>query len=303
MTRKIPLLLLLLLLSLTMSGAKKWRADNIEMVYLRDSTQYVCNPDGVLGQEAVQTANQVLRRLETDKGVQTVVVVVKQLEGDDPFTFGMDLSRRYGIGNKRNTGLIIILATEDRSYQILTGKGLEGTLPDAICSRVENRIMVPRLKKQEWDAAIVETVRALDQIIRGDDSIVADSDDDEADIWTILGMCLLVIAGCLVFIITLVYFSQKNCPKCGAKHSCAMSPEQIIIVNGRRRKRITWRCRKCGHTFTTETDDNNYRNGGNGIGPIFMGGPRGRSGGGFGGSFGGSFGGGSFGGGGAGGRF
>ena len=93
--------------------------------------QTVCNPDGVLSADATQRTNLLLKALEKDKGIQTVVVVVKQLEGDDPYQFGMDLARKYGIGNKQRTGLIVILATEDRSYQILTGNGLEGTLPDA----------------------------------------------------------------------------------------------------------------------------------------------------------------------------
>lgn len=298
MSHKFTLTLLLLLLPLALE-AKKWRADNIEMVYLKDSTQYVCNPDGVLGQNALQVTNQILRSLETDKGVQTVVVVVKQLEGDDPFSFGMDLSRRYGIGNKQSTGLILILATEDRSYQILTGHGLEGTLPDALCNRVESRIMVPLLKKGDWDAAIVETVKALDKIIRGDDSIANDTDDDDPWSAIIVGVC--TILGAILLFFLLVYFSQKNCPKCGTKHSCTIAREEFIIVEGNRRKRTTWRCRKCGHTFITETDENNLHNPGSGIGPtLLMGGMRGGSGRGFGG---GSFGGGSFGGGGAGGRF
>lgn len=277
--------------------AQKWSVDNLEMVYLKDSTQYVCNPDGVMGDSARIATNRILRRLEVEKGVQTVVVVVKHLDGDDPFTFGMDLSRKYGIGNKQNTGLIIILATEDRSYQILTGRGLEGTLPDAICRRVEDRIMVPQLKKANWDAAILETVRALDQVVRGDSTIVGDNDSEDDE----LPAVLILITGIVVAGIVIAIVKRKKCPKCGKSKHLRL----VKTVTKGQKKTCTWHCTKCNHTFeTTEQIDNDSFSGGAGAGPIIIGGGHRRSGGFGGGGFGGgSFGGGSFGGGGSGGRF
>lgn len=279
--------------------ARKWSVDNLEMVYLKDSTQYVCNPDGVMGDSARVATNRILRRLEVDKGVQTVVVVVEHLDGDDPFTFGMDLSRKYGIGNKQNTGLIIILATEDRSYQILTGRGLEGTLPDAICRRVENRVMVPQLKKANWDAAILETVRALDQVVRGDSTIVGDNDSDDDDLPAVAILIICMIVGASVIGIVVSIAAHKKCPKCGKSKHVRL----VKSITKGRKKTCTWHCTKCNHTFeTTEQIGNDSLGGGAGAGPIIIGGGHRRSGG-FGGFGGGSFGGGSFGGGGAGGRF
>lgn len=278
--------------------ARKWSVDNLEMVYLKDSTQYVCNPDGVMGDSARMATNRILRRLEVDKGVQTVVVVVEHLDGDDPFTFGMDLSRKYGIGNKQNTGLIIILATEDRSYQILTGRGLEGTLPDAICRRVENRVMVPQLKKANWDAAILETVQSLDKVIRGDSTIVGDEDSDDDDLVVALIFMACMIVGAIIGIVVTIA-ARKKCPKCGKSKHVRL----VKTITKGRKKTCTWHCTKCNHTFeTTEQIGNDSLGGGAGAGPIIIGGGHRRSGG-FGGFGGGSFGGGSFGGGGAGGRF
>ena len=137
------------------SVAEKWKPETLPMVFLQNDHRFVCNPDGVLSDSAVARADSILYTLYKQQGVQTVVAAVKQLDGDDPYEFGMALARKYGIGNKQSTGLIVILATEDRAYQILTGRGLEGTLPDAMVRRVENRIMVPLLKNKDWDAAAV----------------------------------------------------------------------------------------------------------------------------------------------------
>ena len=176
------ILLLCCLLCPLSLNAEKWTAETLPMVYLQDARRHVCNPDGVLDEATVSSTDSLLTALEKDKGVQTVVVAVKQIEGGVPYEFGMSLARKHGIGSaKQNSGLIVVLATEDRAYQILTGTGLEGTLPDAICSRIERRVMVPRLKRGEWGPAISETMKAIDGYIRGDESLTAEEDGDATE--------------------------------------------------------------------------------------------------------------------------
>lgn len=69
----------------------KWTPETLPMVHLQDSTRYVCNPDGVLSVEAQHEVDALLLALEQTKGVETVVVVVKSIEDDDPYEFGMQL--------------------------------------------------------------------------------------------------------------------------------------------------------------------------------------------------------------------
>ena len=130
------------------ADATLWTPEALPMVHLQDAHKWVCNPDGILSPAIVDSVDNIINHLNQEKGIEAVVVVVKRVEGGDCYTFGMDLSRKYGIGSKNyNTGLIVILSTEDRAYQILTGTGLEGTLPDAICKRIEIRKMIPKMKQ------------------------------------------------------------------------------------------------------------------------------------------------------------
>ena len=284
------------------SVAEKWKPETLPMVFLQNDHRFVCNPDGVLSDSAVARADSTLYVLYKQQGVQTVVAAVKQLDGDDPYEFGMALARKYGIGNKQSTGLIVILATEDRSYQILTGRGLEGTLPDAMVRRVENRIMVPLLKNEDWDAAIVQTVDALAKVIAGDTSIVSDDEEDE-DFGVVMGLLAAVFVGFIVLMMLIGYASIKKCPKCGKRAMQTVSKKRLNRINS-----STWlvsktgKCSKCGPTMQTTEKENDNINGSSGGPVIFGGGGRGFGGGG-GGFSGGSFGGGSFGGGGSGGRF
>ena len=142
--------------------AGTYTVDNLPMVYLKDRTKHVVNPDGILSASIVERMDSMLYRLEAEKGVQSVVAVVERVEGGDCYEFAITLGNRYGVGSRQNTGLIILLSTQDRCYQILTGEGLEGTLPDAICRRIENRKMVPFLKTGDWDNAPTITVQLPD---------------------------------------------------------------------------------------------------------------------------------------------
>lgn len=302
-TLHISWIFVLLLFAIT-AKAEKWTPETLPMVHLQDARKYVCNPDGILTERTIRETDLILENLEKEKGVQTVVVVVKQLEGDDPFTFGMDLAKRYGIGSKEHdTGLIVILATEDRSYQILTGTGLEGTLPDAICRRIQNRVMIPELKRKQWDAAIYKTIKSIDSYIREDSSIKADAKKrNEGNVLESLLFTFLLLGGTFAFIV-IVSSRRNKCPQCKKEQMKVVQRERIRFTNTNTRGiRIVYKCPHCGFEQVRFKEDNDFHSGGP-IPPIFMGGPSHHSGGFGGGDFGGSFGGGDFGGGGSGGRF
>lgn len=299
------LVCLAVMVALAVPAVAQWTVDKLPMVHLQDARRYVCNPDGVLSPEAVQAMDARLLALEKQTGVQTVVVVVKSLDPDDPFEFGIDLSKKYGIGLKgKDTGLIVILATEDRSYQILTGEGLEGTLPDALVNRIQDQVMVPKLKDGEWDAAMVSTIEALDGVIRQDAELIEQYELEEEEMtWGEILLIIVILAGIIAFLWYICWRSSK-CPKCG-QHSYGYVGEKRVVLDGKRKIVKTYRCKKCGYEHNETEDDPDSGGGGGGalatsmllwgVGRALGGG--GRSGGG------GSFGGGSFGGGGSGGRF
>ncbi len=59
-------------------------------------------------------------------------MTVPSLEGMDIRDFGVQLGREWGIGEKeKDTGVVLILALEERQVRIEVGYGLEGILTDA----------------------------------------------------------------------------------------------------------------------------------------------------------------------------
>ena len=205
-------------------------------------------------------------------------------------------------GSKDNTGMVIVLATDDRSYWISTGSGMDKYLPDAICKRVENRVMVPLLKEGKWEEAMIETVRTITQLLEGNEELRASYTEEGDDFdWLILVFPVGLVGGGVGASIISEY-RKKKCKKCG-KHKMKVVKRTTKDIS-RRKTRITeeWVCINCGHSEirTREVTKADVYDGGS-SGGIFGGGGGGShhsSGPSFG-----SFGGGSFSGGGAGGRF
>lgn len=290
----------------TILPAATYTPDNLPIPYLQDKTQYVSNPDDILSQTTVDSLNLWLGQMEAAHGVQTVLAVVERIKGGEAYDFCMELGRKYGIGRKdQNSGLIILLSTGDRAYYILTGRGLEGILPDAICKRIENHQMLPYLRKGEWDDAMLNTVRAITAYVDGDDSLVgsSDFDDDDDTLALIVFLAMMVLGlGLIGFGIWYDEYKKSYCPSC---HQHKMKKVSGYTTKnkrlGIRTHHDTYKCSNCFFVKELHWDENlNNGNGGaaagGALGGSFFGGGGSHS-------FGGSFGGGSFGGGGAGGHF
>jgi len=273
------------------------------MVHLEDRTRYTCNPDNILSANAVNTMDSIFYALEQQTGIQTVVAVVGEIDPADCFEFAHALFTAQGVGQQgKDNGLVILLSTEERCIQFVTGYGLEGSLPDAICKRIQSKYMVDLLGDERWDEAMIAGSRALYKHLMGDPTLIEEERQEaEENRQALIGFMVFMVAAILIFVIIgyIVIRKQSQCPQC-KQHTLKRSGSMTVMRrNGIRRDQVTFTCTNCGHNVY-RIEDHHIGGGSIGGGPV-IGGGRGSSFGG--GSFGGSFGGGRSGGGGAGSRF
>ncbi len=289
---------------LTLSAwSKVYTPTTIPMVHLEDRTRYTCNPDGILSANAVNTMDSIFYTLEQQTGIQTVVAVVGEIDPADCFEFAHALFTAQGVGQQgKDNGLVILLSTEERCIQFVTGYGLEGSLPDAICKRIQSKYMVDLLGDERWDEAMIAGSRALYKHLMGDPTHIEEvRQEAKEDRQALIGFMVFMVATILIFVIIgyIVIRKQSQCPQC-KQHTLKRSGSMTVMRrNGIRRDQVTFTCTNCGHNVY-RIEDHHIGGGSIGGGPV-IGGGRGSSFGG--GSFGGSFGGGRSGGGGAGSRF
>lgn len=221
--------------------------------------------------------------------------------------FAHELFNLWGVGQEgEDNGLLVLLALGQGAVEIETGYGIEGDLPDALCKRVIENIMIPAFRERNFDEGMVRGVGALASVLatREVPAELASAEDDNDELIGLaifIGTALLFV-GLVILLLTL----NNRCPKCKANSALVRSGERVEVENSVWGKvyKVAYKCKHCGHIVWRNEADSNGQSGGFGGGPIIGGGMgRGGFGGGFGSGFGGGFGGGRSGGGGAGGRF
>lgn len=197
----------------------------------RDSTDFnaVCNPDGVLTRQEVDSLNSMLWSLRDHQGVQGLVVAIHESEPDDPYEFAIGVARRYGVGGKKSLGFVILVTTEQRGYQIITGDGMEKYLTDAQCSSIGRRLMVPHFKQGQWGRGLISGVSTIHGICNGEYELQGTNDSEEEDIdWL---STLLIIFSPMALMGGYFYHRHRKkheCPKCG-KHDYYMVKRVVTI--------------------------------------------------------------------------
>ena len=298
-------ILLLLVFFYAAAEARPYSVEEIPNVQLSNRYKFTSNPDGILSQAAVARIDSICYDLRHRGIAQTAVVAVAEIDSDDVFEFAYELFSKWGVGSKSNSGIGILLVEEAREIRFVTGYGVEGVLPDAICKRIQTQYMLPYFRSGDYSSGMVSGVEAIRSVLNGSELDTGGNDDyissEEEPVFGIIAFFALMMIGGMVVLYLAIRASQR-CPNC---KEIALQKDSARVISrnfGATTYEDTYICAKCGTIVKRKRQDydssHNNRGGG---GPIIMGG--GGFGRGGGGSFGGGWGGGSFGGGGAGSRW
>jgi len=158
MIRKIPSSLLIarrcipffcICICLSFSGALL--ADDISKI---SPTGYVTDRAGVIPQATKQRLEALGTELEQKTGAQLAIVTVKSLDDRPIEDYAVDLFKHLGVGSKKErSGVLLLLAPNDRKYRIEVGYGIEPVINDARAGDA-GRAMVPFLRQNNYGAAV-----------------------------------------------------------------------------------------------------------------------------------------------------
>ncbi len=132
-------------------------------------TGRVVDEAGVLNVADRAALSNSLAALETRTGNQLVVVTLKSLRGTTIEDYGYQLGRRWGIGEKgKNTGVLLIVAPNDRVVRLEVGYGLEGMLTDAMTKTLIETVILPQFKAGDLPGGIRAGVDQIVSVLSGD---------------------------------------------------------------------------------------------------------------------------------------
>lgn len=143
-------------------------------------TGYVSDFAKVLSPEAVERISRLCGQLDhSQANSQVAVVTVKTLDGEDAADWANELENKWHMGKKgSDRGVLILLAVNDRKRRIDVGYGLEGILNDAKLGDI-GREMVPYLRQNNFDAAVLTAVKQVGQVIADDAKVTLQDSDGE----------------------------------------------------------------------------------------------------------------------------
>lgn len=110
----------------------------------------------LLSEQEEQRLTDSLAALERSTTDQFVIVTVPSLDGRSIEQFGRALGNHWGIGQpKKDNGVLMIVAPNERKVRIEVGYGLEGSLPDPYCTRLLREVVLPRFQRGEFAPGIL----------------------------------------------------------------------------------------------------------------------------------------------------
>ncbi|MFW1689180.1 TPM domain-containing protein [Acinetobacter ursingii] len=118
-----------------------------------------------------EISQQILKLYQQDKA-QIGIVIVPSTGQEDIFDYAMRVGEQWQLGSaKRDNGLLMAIAVNDRRIQILTGYGLEGVIPDIVASRIIRNQITPYFQQGQYAQGIQAGLNEIERVLNLDPEI------------------------------------------------------------------------------------------------------------------------------------
>ncbi len=142
--------------------ARRGPAPTEEAALLGTPEGYVTDAANVLDAEARATIEQYCTDVAQQLGTQIAVVTIPSAGTQGIDEYAVKLFEKWGIGNKQDEGLLILVAVNDRLMRIETGYGLEPALTAARCGRIIRNTIAPLFRQGDYGGGLLAgTVEAV----------------------------------------------------------------------------------------------------------------------------------------------
>ena len=129
---------------------------------ISDAHNYVADPARMMSGPALSRINTILDDFRSQTSAEIAVVVVPELDDMSIEEYSSQLFQEWGIGKAdKDNGALLVISPGARRARIETGYGMEGVLPDAVCSQIIREAVVPAMKRDDIDAAVEGAVSRM----------------------------------------------------------------------------------------------------------------------------------------------
>ena len=128
----------------------------------------VVDEANLLSSATKNSLESLLYRYKSDTSNQVQVLIVESLEGDAIENFSIQVTDKWKLGDeKKDNGVLFLVAVKDRKLRIEVGQGLEGELPDILAGRIIESVK-PYLKSGNFDEGIYVGTELIIKSLKGE---------------------------------------------------------------------------------------------------------------------------------------
>lgn len=127
-------------------------------------TGWVNDFAGKLSSTVVDDLTGKITELKEKTNVEIAVAILPDISGKDYQETAVKLYRDWGVGNKNNEGVLLMVAVEERKIKIEVGYGSEGYVTDLISNQIYQQV-ASQLAVGNYDAGISKGVDLLLSVI------------------------------------------------------------------------------------------------------------------------------------------
>jgi len=136
----------------------------------------------ILSSGARERIATALKAHEDKTTNQIAVLTIPTLGEDNIEQYAVRVFETWKLGKKdKDNGLLLVIVPKERKIRIEVGRGLEGTVPDVIASRVIRNVIAPQFKASQFDKGVEEGVSAIVKQLEGNASDNPDAKDQSKD--------------------------------------------------------------------------------------------------------------------------
>jgi uncharacterized protein len=130
-------------------------------------TRWATDAAGILSVTEESILDKKLEEFEQQTGAQFIIYTFPSIEGESIEEFTIRCVERWKVGQKKlDNGLVLFVFVKERKTRVEVGKGLEGTITDAVSARVIREQIAPHFQRGEYFAGLNAAAEELMRRIR-----------------------------------------------------------------------------------------------------------------------------------------
>ena len=132
-------------------------------------TGHVVDLTGTLTVKERDAIEAKLRAFEQARGSQIAVLLVPSIGPEVVEEFAGRVTDEWKLGRKGvDDGVLFVVAKQERKMRIHTGRGVQGTLTDALSRRIIADVVAPRFRSGDFAGGIEAGVEAIMKAVEGE---------------------------------------------------------------------------------------------------------------------------------------